>query len=188
MSRSQLDPKETIRPKSYTQELAIPTEVAEERVVGKLLQLDLPEGKVSDRRKAELAVREAEKEKKRAKRQREGDCGLAGRRKRKSLGRTPPDSIQCVCLMSDLRFSCYMDADNLTRDLLAMKPFDRCISFGSVTPPNYSPCHSAPLRLPLPLRSILPRVRGNHQPLRRYCRPILRALKPEERIARPNST
>ena len=100
VSRSQLDPKESIRPKSYTQELAVPTEVAEERVVGKLLQLDLPEGKVSDRRKAELAVREAEKEKKRAKRQREGDCGLVGRRKRKSLGGTPPDSIQCVCLMS----------------------------------------------------------------------------------------
>lgn len=92
-TKRRLDPKESIRPKSYTQELAIPAEVAEERVVGKLLQLDLPEGKVSDRRKAELAVREAEKEKKRAKRQREGDCGLAGRRKRKSLGGAPPGSI-----------------------------------------------------------------------------------------------
>ncbi|GAA5883131.1 hypothetical protein JCM3774_005328 [Rhodotorula dairenensis] len=92
-TKRRLDPKETVRPKSYTQELAIPTEVAEERVVGKLLQLDLPEGKVSDRRKAELAVREAEKEKKLSKRRREGDCGLAGRRKRKALGSRAPDSI-----------------------------------------------------------------------------------------------
>lgn len=65
------------------------------------MQLDLPEGKVSDRRKAELAVREAEKEKKRAKRHRGGDCGLAGRRKRKSLGGAPPDTIQYV------HFRCY---------------------------------------------------------------------------------
>ncbi|GAA5993620.1 hypothetical protein JCM10908_000644 [Rhodotorula pacifica] len=92
-TKRRLDPKEQVKPKSYTQELSIPADVAEERVVGKLLQLDLPEGKVSDRRKAELAVREAEKEKKRSRRQREGDCGLAGRRKRKALGARAPESI-----------------------------------------------------------------------------------------------
>ncbi|POY72162.1 hypothetical protein BMF94_4799 [Rhodotorula taiwanensis] len=92
-TKKRLDPKDVIKPKSYTQELSIPTGVAEERVAGKLLQLDLPEGKVSDRRKAQLAVREAEREKKRAKRTREGDCGLAGRRKRKALGGRAPEAI-----------------------------------------------------------------------------------------------
>lgn len=81
------------------------------------MQLDLPEGKVSDRRKAELAVREAEKEKKRAKRQREGDCGLAGRRKRKSLGGAPPGSIQYVCLMPRCAILVLQDADPVPHGL-----------------------------------------------------------------------
>lgn len=51
---------------------------------------------MSDRRKAELAVREAEKDKKLSKRRRGGDCGLAGRRKRKALGSSAPESIQYV--------------------------------------------------------------------------------------------
>jgi len=94
--RPQLDPRDTVAPQPYLQELDIPAEVAEERVAGKLLQLDLPEGKVSDRRKAELAKRDLEKDKKRTKRVREGDCGLSGRRKRASRGKAGAGSIQCV--------------------------------------------------------------------------------------------
>lgn len=95
-TRLQVDPKDALAPRPYLQELAIPPEVAEERVAGKLLQLDLPEGKTSDWRKAELATREQEKEKKRVKRQREGDCGLSGKRKRASLGKRAVGSVQCV--------------------------------------------------------------------------------------------
>ena len=80
----------------YLQSLHIPTQVADERISGKLLQLDPPEGKVSDQRKAELAVIESEREKKRVKRAREGDCGLAGRRKRKLMGKDAVGSIKFV--------------------------------------------------------------------------------------------
>lgn len=74
----------------------IPTQVAEERLSGKLLQLDPPEGKVSDQRKAELAVIEKEKEKKRVKRTREGGCGLMGRRKRAAMGKDAVGSVKSV--------------------------------------------------------------------------------------------
>ncbi|GJN90275.1 hypothetical protein Rhopal_003277-T1 [Rhodotorula paludigena] len=92
-AKRRVDPKDALAPRPYLQELAIPPEVAEERVAGKLLQLDLPEGKTSDWRKAELATREQEKEKKRVKRQREGDCGLSGKRKRASLGKRAVGSV-----------------------------------------------------------------------------------------------
>ncbi|GAA5920402.1 hypothetical protein JCM6882_003265 [Rhodosporidiobolus microsporus] len=86
-TKRKLDPKDALSTQSYLSELTIPTEAAEERVAGKFLQLDLPEGKMSDWRKAELAKREGEKEKKRAKRAREGDCGLTGRRKQAARGK-----------------------------------------------------------------------------------------------------
>ncbi|GAA5821152.1 hypothetical protein JCM3770_005694 [Rhodotorula araucariae] len=92
-TKRRLDPKNALATQPYLQELSIPAEVAEERVAGKLLQLDLPEGKVSDWRKAELAKRASEKEKKRAKCQRDGDCGLSGRRKRASLGKGAVRSV-----------------------------------------------------------------------------------------------
>ncbi|GAA5904718.1 hypothetical protein JCM8208_001335 [Rhodotorula glutinis] len=92
-TKRRLDPREAVASKPYLQELAIPADVAEERIAGKLLQLDLPEGKVSDRRKAELAKRDAEKDKKRAKRLREGDCGLSGRRKRAARGSAAAGSV-----------------------------------------------------------------------------------------------
>jgi len=91
-----LDPRDTLKAQPYLQSLRIPTQVAEERLSGKLLQLDPPEGKVSDQRKGELAVIESEKEKKRIKRAREGDCGLAGRRKRKLMGKDAVGSIKFV--------------------------------------------------------------------------------------------
>ncbi|GAA6028502.1 hypothetical protein JCM8097_007250 [Rhodosporidiobolus ruineniae] len=86
-TKRKLDPRDDLKPQPYLTELAIPTDAADERVAGKFLQLDAPEGKQSDWRKAELAKRELEKDKKRTKRQREGDCGLAGRRKRASMGK-----------------------------------------------------------------------------------------------------
>lgn len=96
----QLDPRDAIPTQPYLQELSIPAEVADERVAGKLLQLDLPQGKVSDWRKAELAKRDAEKDKKRQKRLREGDCGLSGRRKRASQGEAAVGSVQCALMFS----------------------------------------------------------------------------------------
>ncbi|KPV74297.1 uncharacterized protein RHOBADRAFT_54140 [Rhodotorula graminis WP1] len=92
-TKRRLDPREHVAPRPYLQELDIPADVAEERVAGKLLQLDLPEGKVSDRRKADLAKRDLEIERKRAKRLREGDCGLSGRRKRAARGTAAAGSV-----------------------------------------------------------------------------------------------
>ncbi|GAA5843981.1 hypothetical protein JCM11251_005931 [Rhodosporidiobolus azoricus] len=86
-TKRKLDTTDALSTQSYLAELAIPTEAADERVTGKFLQLDLPEGKESDWRKAELAKRASEKEKKRAKRAREGECGLMGKRKRASRGK-----------------------------------------------------------------------------------------------------
>ncbi|GAA5856159.1 hypothetical protein JCM9279_004932 [Rhodotorula babjevae] len=92
-TKRRLDPRDSVASQPYLQELAIPAEVADERIAGKLLQLDLPEGKVSDRRKAELVKRDLEKDKKRAKRVREGDCGLSGRRKRAARGKAAAGSV-----------------------------------------------------------------------------------------------
>ncbi|GAA5870762.1 hypothetical protein JCM8547_001702 [Rhodosporidiobolus lusitaniae] len=86
-TRRKLEAKDAAPAKSYLVELSISDNAADERVAGKFLQLDLPEGKISDQRKEELAKREREKEKKRNKRMREGDCGLGGRRKRASRGK-----------------------------------------------------------------------------------------------------
>ncbi|BGP25853.1 ribonuclease P protein subunit POP4 [Rhodotorula toruloides] len=93
-TKRKLDPRDALSTQCYLKELSIPTDVADERIAGKLLQLDLPEGKLSDRRKAELAVREGEKEKKRAKKAREGDCGLAGRRKRATMGKAAVRAVR----------------------------------------------------------------------------------------------
>ncbi|KAJ8293886.1 Alpha-ketoglutarate-dependent sulfonate dioxygenase [Rhodotorula toruloides] len=93
-TKRKLDTRDALSTQGYLKELSIPTEVADERIAGKLLQLDLPEGKMSDRRKAELAVRESEKEKKRAKKAREGDCGLAGRRKRAAMGKAAVKAVR----------------------------------------------------------------------------------------------
>lgn len=76
--------------------LGIPHDVAGERIANKYLQLDPPEGKMSDRRKEELAIKAQEKEKKRVKRAREGECGLIGRRKRLSLGKEAEHRIRSV--------------------------------------------------------------------------------------------
>ncbi|BGP41455.1 RNase P/RNase MRP complex subunit [Rhodotorula kratochvilovae] len=92
-TKRRLDPKDALAAQPYLQELSIPAAVADERVAGKLLQLDLPEGKISDWRKAELATRAQEKDKKRVKRQREGDCGLGGRRKCASSGKAAVRSV-----------------------------------------------------------------------------------------------
>ncbi|GAA5998363.1 hypothetical protein JCM5350_007432 [Sporobolomyces pararoseus] len=91
--KRKLDPKDALKADPYLGSLRIPTQVAEERLSGKLLQLDPPEGKISDQRKAELAVKEREKEKKRIKRLREGECGLTGRRKRASMGKDAAGSV-----------------------------------------------------------------------------------------------
>lgn len=93
----QIDPEDNVKPKTYAQELSIPAEVAEERVVGKLLQLDPPEGKVSDRRKAELAVQEAEKEKKKkSKKNKAKTPAQLKRRERKAFLTSIPRSLPCV--------------------------------------------------------------------------------------------
>ncbi|GAA5950508.1 hypothetical protein JCM21900_004834 [Sporobolomyces salmonicolor] len=85
--KRKLDPRDHLAVQPYLQSLAIPADVAEERVAAKYLQLDPPLGKSSDWRKAELATKDKEREKKRAKRAKEGDCGLMGRRKRAARGR-----------------------------------------------------------------------------------------------------
>ncbi|GAA5836767.1 hypothetical protein JCM3766R1_006258 [Sporobolomyces carnicolor] len=97
--KRKLDPSDALKPQPYLDSLRIPTQVAEERLSGKLLQLDPPEGKVSDQRKAELAVKEKEKEKKRNKRLREGDCGLMGRRKRASTGEDAVGSVNYAAVL-----------------------------------------------------------------------------------------
>ncbi|CEQ41503.1 SPOSA6832_03238 [Sporobolomyces salmonicolor] len=84
--KRKLDPRDNLAVQPYLQSLAIPADVAEERVAAKYLQLDPPLGKLSDWRKAELATKDKEREKKRAKRAKEGDCGLMGRRKRAARG------------------------------------------------------------------------------------------------------
>ncbi|KAI5475019.1 ribonuclease P protein subunit POP4 [Pseudohyphozyma bogoriensis] len=64
--------------KSFAEALLLPDNIIADRVTGKLIQLEPPEGKMSDRRKAELAKRDKEKAKKEEARK----CGLVGRRKR----------------------------------------------------------------------------------------------------------
>lgn len=96
LSGAQIDPRETILSKSYLQELAIPGDVAAERIANKYLQLDPPEGKMSDRRKDELARRAVEKEKKRIKKVRDGECGLVGRRKRLTVSKEAQHRVRCV--------------------------------------------------------------------------------------------
>lgn len=49
---------------------------------------------MSDWRKAELAKRDQEKQKKRVKKAREGECGLVGRKKRRSLGKEAEHRIR----------------------------------------------------------------------------------------------
>lgn len=68
--------------------------MATERIANKYLQLDPPEGKMSDQRRAELAKRAGEKEKRQVKRAKEGECGLIGRRKRMSLGKEAEHRIR----------------------------------------------------------------------------------------------
>ncbi|GAA6023173.1 hypothetical protein JCM11491_003287 [Sporobolomyces phaffii] len=97
--KRKLDPNDALKADPYLDSLRIPTQVAEERLSGKLLQLDPPLGKVSDQRKAELAVIEREKDKKRTKRTREGDCGLMGRRKRAAAGKDAVDSVHYAAVL-----------------------------------------------------------------------------------------
>lgn len=84
----QIDPQNTIPSRAYTTELEVPQDVVSDRIANKYLQLDPPEGKMSDWRKKELETRDKEKEKRRKrKRASEDGCGLIGRRKQASLGK-----------------------------------------------------------------------------------------------------
>ncbi|BGP17685.1 hypothetical protein JCM10213_003590 [Rhodosporidiobolus nylandii] len=98
-TRRKLDPHDPIPTQPYLAALSVPTDAADERVSGKFLQLDTPEGKVSDQRKEELAKREQEKAKKRTKRAREGDCGLAGKRKRASMGEAATRKVSYAAVL-----------------------------------------------------------------------------------------
>jgi ribonuclease P protein subunit POP4 len=84
---AKIDPQNTLPSKPYTEELDISRDAVSDRVANKYLQLDPPEGKMSDWRKKELEVREIEKSKKRKRTRATTDgCGLIGRRKQRSLG------------------------------------------------------------------------------------------------------
>jgi ribonuclease P protein subunit POP4 len=74
--------------------------VAAERLTGKYLQLEPPQGKESDERKAELLTRSNEKAKKKKKVLREGECGLIGRRKRKVLAKGQELIVKLVRFLS----------------------------------------------------------------------------------------
>lgn len=95
-SCTQIDPPNTLLATPYGVVLSIPSPVAAERLSSKYLQLDAPEGKLSDRRKAELAKREEEKAKKRTKRLRDAECGMVGRRKRARRGDEVEKPVRCV--------------------------------------------------------------------------------------------
>ena len=71
----------------YLAALSIPAAAAADRIEAKYLQLDPPEGKQSDRRKAQLTYRQSEKDAKRLRRQREADCGLIGKRRKVASGK-----------------------------------------------------------------------------------------------------
>lgn len=96
-SAMQLDPQNTIPSKPYAQELGITDDAVADRITNKFLQLDPPEGKLSDWRKKELETAAREKEKKRRNtRAREEGCGLIGRRKRASLGKEALNRVRSV--------------------------------------------------------------------------------------------
>ena len=85
---SQLDPANVLPASTpYLSALSIPAAAAADRIEAKYLQLDPPEGKVSDRRKGQLALRQGEKDARRLRRQREADCGLVGKRRRVGEGK-----------------------------------------------------------------------------------------------------
>ncbi|KAL8279982.1 hypothetical protein RQP46_007563 [Phenoliferia psychrophenolica] len=86
-TRRKVDPSSQIPTHPFLQTLGIPASVAADRLSAKYLQLETPEGKVSDRRKAQLKKREDDKDRKKTNRVNEGACGLVGRRKRKKLGK-----------------------------------------------------------------------------------------------------
>ncbi|GAA5877485.1 hypothetical protein JCM1840_003865 [Sporobolomyces johnsonii] len=99
-TKRKLDPRDNLPVHPYLQSLAIPADVADERLAGKYLQLDPPEGKMSDWRKAELATKDKEKHKKRAKTPKEGHCGLMGRRKRAAArGRHPVATVNYAAVL-----------------------------------------------------------------------------------------
>ncbi|GAA6059763.1 hypothetical protein JCM10212_001971 [Sporobolomyces blumeae] len=98
-TKRKLDPRDNLKVKPYLEALEIPTGAADERLSGKLQQLDPPAGKVSDQRKAELAKKDAEKEKRAAKRKRDGDCGLVGRRKRAAMGKAAATSVNYAAVL-----------------------------------------------------------------------------------------
>lgn len=130
----------------YLKEMSIPAEVADERIAGKLLQLDLPEGKMSDRRKAELAVRESEKEKKRAKKAREADCGLAGRRKRATMGKSAVRAVQCVPAFSYTTMRTLNSSPRQLRSRPPRLPPLARLHGRTARPPRHRSSFSAPFR------------------------------------------
>ncbi|KDE05639.1 hypothetical protein MVLG_04010 [Microbotryum lychnidis-dioicae p1A1 Lamole] len=93
-TRRKIDPRSTVLSKPYLESLNIPDDVAQERIANKYLQLEPPEGKESDRRKAELATRKAEKDKRTLAKIRQSGCGLVGKARRKRLGRTVDEKIR----------------------------------------------------------------------------------------------
>ncbi|BGP33409.1 RNase P/RNase MRP complex subunit [Rhodotorula toruloides] len=141
--KRKLDPRDALSAQSYLKALSIPTEVADERIAGKLLQLDLPEGKMSDRRKAELAVREGEKEKKRAKKAREGDCGLAGRRKRAAMGKAAVRAVRYEAVLPVYHLWLGYMAELLALPVI-VPPASSSVD-SSAAPPELLPTRAAPL-------------------------------------------
>lgn len=101
-TKKKLDPANVLPADStFLSALSIPDDVAADRLDDKFLQLDPPQGKVSDRRKAQLAMRAREKDAKRLRRQREADCGLIGKRRRvaNGKGKRPAEGIRCVAVV-----------------------------------------------------------------------------------------
>lgn len=96
----QLDPTSSIPATPFQVSLELPPNVVQERLASKFLQLEPPQGKESDQRKAVLAKREHERTQRRVKRIRENDCGLIGRRKRKALDQANQQNIRCdmICI------------------------------------------------------------------------------------------
>ncbi|SCV70424.1 BQ2448_1818 [Microbotryum intermedium] len=93
-TRHKIDPHSTIPSKPYLESLNIPDDVARERIANKYLQLEPSEGKESDRRKAELATRRAEKDKRTIAKIRRGGCGLVGKARRRKLGKAVDERIR----------------------------------------------------------------------------------------------
>ncbi|KAM0786484.1 hypothetical protein ACM66B_001942 [Microbotryomycetes sp. NB124-2] len=104
VTRKRLDPDQRMQIGSWRDQFDLDGNDLEERVVNKLLQLETPKGKMSDKRKHELARRAAAKQQRNKKESHELDCGLVGRKKRKRgafqtrLGYTAAESVHNLWL------------------------------------------------------------------------------------------